>query len=230
MVKLQEKLDMLLEKYAVEKEVKLIDNGHVSINGNIVPLLPWRSERRFFEMKSCVTNGTLGKPSVIRVANTTNKGACMKCLLAREADICRYTLGSEIVSVMVFENGDALNAVLKLANDVICTIELAATLREGERPVDKHEIATTRGTTCDKVVDTQYMQSSIYVLGEAHEEYTDVDFELYGLSIDETAIVRAAFEAAKKDDWSEAIAAEASLRHFMECAERSSKNCERVDV
>ena len=33
---------------------------------------------------------------------------------------------------------------------------------------------------CDRAVDTQYRQQSVYVLGEREEAYTDNDFELYG--------------------------------------------------
>ena len=50
MEKLQQKLDMLLDKYAIDKQVKLIDANHAEIEGNIVALLPWRVERRFVEM------------------------------------------------------------------------------------------------------------------------------------------------------------------------------------
>lgn len=230
MLQLQKKLELLLDKYAVNRSVELLDATHVKIDGTVVPLLPWRAERRFTELKLCVTNGTLGKPSVIRVANTAGKGTDLMALLAREADICRYLLDSPIVSVMVFAGENCMNAVLKLANDVACTIELAATLPAGERPVDKHEIASTRGAACDKVVDTQYMQSSIYLLGEEHSEYTDVDFELYGLSIEDVAIVRAAFEAAKENDFTERLEAEKTLAHFLACAEKSMNHCERVDV
>ena len=230
MLQLQKKLELLLDKYAVNRSVELLDATHASIDGTVVPLMPWRAERRFTELKLCVTNGTLGSPSVIRVANTAAKGTDLMALLAREADICRFVMDCEIVSVMVFAGADCMNAALKLENDVVCTIELAATLPAGERPVDKHEIASTRGAACDKVVDTQYMQSSIYLLGERHEEYTDVDFELYGLSMDEIAIVRAAFEAAKQNDFTSALAAEQTLAHFVACARKSMNNCERVDV
>ena len=230
MEKLQQKLDMLLTKYSIDKKVKLIDPNYAEMDGSKVALLPWRTERRFVELRACVSCGTLGTVSVIRVANTTTKGRGLWALLAREADICRYVTDSDIVSVMVFENGNALNAVLGLANGAVCTVELAATLKEGERPVDKHEIASTRGSACDKVVDTQHMQSSIYVLGDEHEEYTDVDFELYGLRIDEIATVRAAFAAAGTADHSEAADLQRSLDHFIACAKASATNCERVDV
>ena len=36
-----------------------------------------------------------------------------------------------------------------------------------------------------------------------NKKYTDVDFELYGLSIEETAIVRAAFALARNKNYDE---------------------------
>ena len=44
---LQEKLDFLLDKYAVAKKALLSDDGKtVTVDGNEYPILSWRSERR----------------------------------------------------------------------------------------------------------------------------------------------------------------------------------------
>ena len=52
MNKLQEKLDFLLDKYAVNvKAVIADDNSAVTVNGKDYALLPWRNERRFIELK-----------------------------------------------------------------------------------------------------------------------------------------------------------------------------------
>ena len=80
-------------------------------------------------------------------------------------------------------NGAALNVSLKLENGVVCTIELATTLPENEERISKHEVITARGIACDMNVDTQTMQSSVYVYGEDKARYTDVDYELFGLDI-----------------------------------------------
>jgi precorrin-6B methylase 2 len=47
-------------------------------------------------------------------------------------------------------------------------------------------------------VDTQVMQSSVYVYGDKSQKHTDVDYELFGLDIVSVSIVRAAFAAAKE--------------------------------
>ena len=67
----------------------------------------------------------------------------------------------------------------------VCTIEISATLANGEIPKDKHEIISQRGIACDVVVDAQLKQDSVYVFGTENKKFTDVDFELYGLSIEE---------------------------------------------
>lgn len=227
---MQQGLELLLDKYSVARSVKLIDDTHAEIDGTAVPLFPWRHERRMIEMKNNVTNGTLGKPSVFRIANVNRTDKKLMDLLYREADLCRWIFDSKIVSIAAFEGKNCMNAIVKLANDVVCTIELANTLSAGVRPVDKHEITTTRGVTADKVVDTQAMQSSIYVLGETQKEYTDVDFELYGMSIEQIATVRAAFAAAKQSDFASAIAEEEELNRVMKLAQASVANCEREDA
>jgi len=87
--------------------------------------------------------------------------------------------------------------VAKLENGVVCTIEVAATLPATASPIDKHEIIARRGVACDRAVDTQVPQHSVYVFSEKGEEaYTDTDYELYGLSEEDTAVVRQAFLAA----------------------------------
>ena len=48
---MQKGLNYLLEKYSVAADAKLSDNGKtLTINGEIVPTLPWESERRFIEI------------------------------------------------------------------------------------------------------------------------------------------------------------------------------------
>ena len=49
---LQEKLDFLLDKYAVANKATLTEDGKcVTVAGKTYPILPWRSERRFAELK-----------------------------------------------------------------------------------------------------------------------------------------------------------------------------------
>ena len=77
------------------------------------------------------------------------------------------------------------------------------------------------------VVDAQLKQESVYVFGSENKKFTDVDFELYGLSIEEAAVVRAAFAVAQKKNDKELAAAADRLQKLVETAKRSAKSGER---
>ena len=92
-----------------------------------------------------------------------------------------------------------MNCIAETENSCVCTIELGATLAEGEPEVDKHEIITDNGVACDRVVDTQIPQSSIYVRGNKQNNFTDTDAELYGYSEIQINTIRNAFAVAKDE-------------------------------
>ncbi|MBR4864833.1 MAG: hypothetical protein IKU07_09675 [Oscillospiraceae bacterium] len=224
---LQEKLNFLLEKYSVDVKAELKDEKTVVINGVEVPLLAHRNERRFLEQKNIVTGGTLQGVSVMRVARIIEKGSDIYEALYRELDICRYVLGRKLISIMVMQNDNVLNAISTCEDGVVCTLEISATLAKGEVPKDKHEIIAQRGTCCDVVVDAQLKQDSIYIFGEENQKFTDVDFELFGLTIEQVAIVRAAFGIAQKNNIEEMKTLAGELDQLIAMAKRSAENGER---
>lgn len=227
MKELQDKLDFLLGKYSVDTSVTFLNNALVSIGGREVPLLAHRSERRFIELKNLVNNGTLVGVSVMRVARIVEKGSDLYAALYRELDLCQYILQKKIKSIMVMENDNVLNAIATAETGIVCTIEISATLKTGEPAKDKHEIISQRGIACDVVVDSQLKQESIYVFGAENQKYTDVDFELYGLSIEGISAVRAAFALAQNQNYDEIEAIHQNLSKLVEMAKRSAANGER---
>lgn len=227
MNKLQEKLNFLLEKYSVDTKAELKACDTVIIDGEELPLLSHRAERRFIELKNIANNGTLVGISVFRIARIIEKGADIYEALYRELDLCQYILERKIKTIMVMENGNVLNAIAKAEDDIICTIEISATLKKGEFPKDKHEIIAQRGTACDVVVDAQLKQDSIYVFGCENKKYTDVDFELYGLSIEEISIVRSAFALAQNKNCDKIKAIDDNLKKLIALAKKSAKSGER---
>lgn len=227
MNRLQEKLDFLLEKYSVDTKATLKDAKTVVIDGMELPILSHRNERRFIELKNIANNGTLVGISVMRVARIIEKGSDIYEALYRELDLCQYVLQRKIKSIMVMDNDNVLNAIATAEDDIVCTIEVSATLKAGEIPKDKHEIISQRGIACDVVVDAQLKQDSIYVFGSENKKYTDVDFELYGLSIEEIAIVRAAFALAGNKNYDEMKAIDANLCELVEMAKTSAKTGKR---
>lgn len=227
MNKLQEKLDFLLDKYSVQSKAKFKDNRIVIIDQTELPLLPWRSERRFVELKNTVNNGTLVGISVMRVARIVDIGSDIYTELYRELDICQFVLQRKIKSIMVMQNENVLNAIAKAEDEVVCTIEISATLQNGELPKDKHEIIAQHGIACDVVVDAQLRQDSIYVFGEEDQKYTDVDFELYGLETEEISVVRAAFSLAQGKDRDQVKNADKNICVLVELAKKSAISGER---
>lgn len=227
---LQEKLDFLLQKYSVEAKATLKDSKVAVIDGVETPNLSHRLERRFIELKNIVQGGTLQGISVMRVACIVEKGSDIFAELYRELDICQYILGRKIVAVTVMQNDNTLNVIATAEDAVVCTIEISATLAKGEIPKDKHEIIAQRGIACDVVVDAQLKQDSIYVFGAENKKYTDVDFELYGLSIEDIAVVRSAFTIAQKGTKDEMIAIDSNLCTLVEKAKESVATGERQVV
>lgn len=54
---LQEKLNCLLGKYSIDSKAVLKDRETVVIDGEDIPLLSYRFERRFTELKNIVQGG-----------------------------------------------------------------------------------------------------------------------------------------------------------------------------
>lgn len=228
MKKLQKKLDFLLDKYSVDASAVLKNTNTVIINEKEIPLLSHRGERRFIELKNIAQGGTLKGISVMRVARIIDKKANLDEALFRELDLCQWILGKKIKTVMALKNDNVLNIIAKCENDIICTIEISATLEKNAKPIDKHEIISERGIACDVVVDAQLKQDSIYVYGKSEKKFTDVDYELYGLSIDEIATVRAAFSVAQNKNEEELIMASKELCALVSAVNKSADLCERV--
>lgn len=194
---MQKGLDLLLEKYSVDTKATLENNGKaLIINGKTYPVLPYESERRFIELRNLVLNKRVGNMCTYRIGHTAQKGTDLFELLTREIGILEFTVDSKVKEIFAIKSENAMNCIAETENGCVCTLELAATLN-GTPNVDKHEIITDNGVACDRVVDTQTPQSSIYVYGKENKTFTDTDAELYGLSEIEINTVRNAFLMAK---------------------------------
>lgn len=230
MKELQKKLNFLTEKYAIEKDLELKDDSTVLINGEELPIFPHRYERRFIELQKLVCSGTIFGVSVMRTARIVENGSNIFNELYRELDICQYVLKRKIKTITAVQNDNVINVIAVTEDKVVCTIEISATLPSGEIPKDKHEIISQRGIACDIVVDAQLRQDSVYVFSNGNKKYTDVDFEIFGLSVEETAIVRAAFAAAQEENFSAARENAKNLRRLVELAEKSAETKERMTL
>lgn len=230
MKELQKKLNFLTEKYAIEKDLELKDDSTVLINGEEFPIFPHRYERRFIELQKLVCSGTIFGVSVMRTARIVENGSNIFNELYRELDICQYVLKRKIKTITAVQNDNVINVIAVTEDKVVCTIEISATLPSGEIPKDKHEIISQRGIACDIVVDAQLRQDSIYVFSNGNKKYTDVDFEIFGLSAEDTAIVRGAFELSRQNDYSAVKNDAENLRKLVELAKKSTVTKERMTL
>ena len=197
-------LEFLLDKYDVNKNVEIVSRTEAIIDGVKCTLLPWRQERRIVELANLSQNkaasGGIQGVSVMRTAHITTRENNLMDIVLKELDICEYVIGKKAKEIFaVGDTENVMNIIMKLENDVICTLELSATLAKGNKDIDKHEIIAEKGVACDRLVDSQTPNSSIYAfLDDENIEYQDVDAELYGLSIDDISIVRQCFDMAQK--------------------------------
>ena len=195
--KMNKGLAFLREKYGAAKGDITLKDGHCFVGAT--PLIPGRMERKIVELKKMTENGTLEGVSTLRFASFAPKGANLELMLAKELDLAAYLGGSDVVRVMAVANGDAINVLAKLANDVNVSVEIGAGLPKGEAGYDRHEIIAKRGVACDQTVDTHTPHASIRCWDKnGMAEYTDVDTELFGLTYEEIWNVRAAFALLQK--------------------------------
>ena len=229
---LQDYLSGLLAKYEVPCAAVITERGTVIMDGKEYPLFPHRFERRFIEMRKMLHDGTVTGVSAVRCGHAAPSGRTLDGLIRRELDLCRFLTGHEIVSVAAFLRDERAATLLAVMDDeVVCSVETANTLPAGADPIDKHEVISARGLVCDRVVDTQIPQQSIYLCADTNEAYTDVDFELYGLNAADVALVRAAFALAKDEARrEEALRNKAVLDQIMECVARSARTGKKAVV
>ena len=229
---MQKGLNFLLEKYSVNaKAVLSADGKTVTVNGKEVPVLPWESERRFIELRNLVLTGRLGNMCTYRIGHTAQKGTDLFELLAREVGILEFTVNSTAKEIFAIAGKNTMNCIVETENGCVCTIELGATLDNGQKDVDKHEIITDNGVACDRVVDTQMPQDSIYVFGKNAKTYTDTDAELYNYEEIQINTIRNAFSLAKSEELCKANTAKwAHIQKVVVGAKKSLETLENVKV
>ena len=229
---MQKGLNLLIEKYSVAKNAVLsVDGKMVVIDGDSVPVLPWESERRIVELRNLVVTGSLGNMCTYRIGHTAKKGTDLFEMLAREVGILEFTVNSKAKEIFAIAGKNTMNCIVETENGCVCTIELGATLEEGQRDIDKHEIITDNGVGCDRVVDTQMPQESVYVFGKTKQSFMDTDAELYGYEEIQINTIRNAFALAKSKELCDAnIAKWMHIEKVISAAKVSLATLENVKV
>ncbi|MBQ5926322.1 MAG: hypothetical protein IIX01_00180 [Clostridia bacterium] len=229
---MQKGLDLLLNKYSVSaKAVLSADGKTVTVDGKEIPVLPWESERRIIELRNLVVTGRLGNMCTYRIGHTAQKGADLFEMLAREVGIWEFTVNSKAKEIFAIAGKNTMNCIVETENGCVCTIELGATLENGQKAIDKHEIITDNGVGCDRVVDTQTPQESVYVFGKKNQAFMDTDAELYGYQEIQINTIRNAFAVAKNVEVQKSNAEKWShIQKVVEGAKVSLATMENVKV
>ena len=131
---MQKGLDLLLNKYSVNaKAVLSADGKTVTVDGKEIPVLPWESERRIIELRNLVLTGRLGNMCTYRIGHTAKKGTDLFEMLAREVGILEFTVNSTAKEIFAIAGKNTMNCIVETENGCVCTIELGATLEEGQK-------------------------------------------------------------------------------------------------
>ena len=192
-----------------------------TLEGGLIPLFPWRYERRFVELRRIVETKTLEEVVLCRFSCVTDGTASdLNRILFREFDLLEWITGSPIVSVTGCSNANRFsNVIARLDNGTIASVEAGTTLPPGAAALDRHELIARRGVASDRVVDTHIPQQSVYLFErDGVRSWTDTDAELFGLESDETNAVRAALELAKHPETTESNIAQ--YNHVVELVKR----------
>jgi hypothetical protein len=200
---------------------------------SILPLQPWRFERRFQELRRMVEARTLEEVSMCRFSCLTDGGRVgLAAVLYREFDLAGWLTGSDISSVTAsIQGGSRANIVLRMSTGVVCGVEVGVTLPPGTAMIDRHELIARRGVGCDRLVDSQVPQHSIYAFtADGTQQYTDTDSELFGLSGDAINLARAAYDALIRPESGVAARNQHSrLTEWVGLAFESDRRCLRME-
>jgi hypothetical protein len=220
-----EALSYLLDKYQVNEIGKITESGYLKRGKKEIQLLPWRIERRFIELENLIKNKTLEDVSTFRFAHLAPiSDKSLDQLIYQQIDLCEWLGGAPVSRLFaVFSGKKAVNIIVKLKNDLSCSIECSVMLPEGAAVIDKHEIIARRGVASDQVVDTQAPQSSIYTYTTKNEKcFTDIDAEIFGLSREDVNLVRAAFKVLNEPEIAEKWAKQ--NQHLLDLIKEAKKS------
>lgn len=199
-----------------------------------VPLMHWRLRRRYMELRNALEQGMVKVPLAMRVhhiVSTDDLTASLEDVLFMEADLFEWICGDEINRVFAAVDGDYMNGILSTAGNVKASMELGL-LPGGSQPVLLHEVVTKTGVLSDVAVDTQTQQYPVYIFtGPETRVYTDLDYELYGLSQPECDAARyILWTLAKPERVKESCTRSARLNAVIAAAKAAAANTAYTSV
>lgn len=196
------------------------------------PLMPWRSERRFIELRNLVATRTVETVCLWRSRCLSSPERwTLSQAIYREIGLCQWVLGEQFVSVYAATHTEkAANIVGRLASGIACGLEISLALPEDSPLLDRHEAISRRGVASDQVVDSILRPSSVYVMSsKGVQAYLDTDSELFGLAEDQAALVREAFASIRHTEDAD-LEAHRQICRVVAAVARSVKSNKRTDV
>ena len=236
---IKEATNKLARKYEVEvkSELNLLPGWQFldkKLTDNDIPLLSWRYNRKFIELKKIVAQEVVEDVSMLRFCSLGDPGIwSLNSLMYRELDLCEFLTGSKIVSLhATLSYNLAGNIIVKMESGVIGSIEIGIQVPSGKPLIERHEIIARRGVASDIVVDTQVPQNSIYTYTQKGDfGYKDIDNELFGMDEFQVEWARSSFELLKSPGQSEQLIKQHDhLSRLVKSALESNSNKLKVKV
>lgn len=238
MDKIQDALDGLVKKYDIvfDRSIHMYPGWKFltkELAPDEVPLLSWRSNRKFVELHKIISENVVEHVCMLRFCCLTDKSLDLSALIYREFDLCEFIGQGKITSLhAALTDGEGGNIIVKLDNGIICSVEIGNQLPYESKIIDRHEIIARRGVASDLVVDTQIPQQSIYTYtGKGSVGYKDVDNELFGLDEMEIEIVRSAFDFLKNPRHEVSYLQQHNhLSQLVNAAFTSNEECRKIEI
>jgi len=219
------------------EEIDIIfSNGwpELKLYGKNIPIFPWRHNPKFNGMKSCIDDGTVKTICSMKSLYIAEREANISFLISRELDICEWLTGGNISEIYAVINNRTANIIAIMDSEVVCTVEIAATLNKSTRPIERHEIFAREGIVRDSSIDSVIPQQALYCFNideEKPETYTDFDAgPYYGLNHNETELVFSVLETLANENKKNYFDRKKHLMQLASYALRSVESNKKIKI
>ncbi len=177
------------------KEYKLIKrkNGEftdfIEFDGKKYPVFSWRSEPQTASVAGSAKN-RMGDSCSFKISGAVPKDFGLDRFIYRELDVAEWTLDSKIKHLTAFVNNNAANIIVRMENDKVAVLELAASLPAGAAEQVRHTAWGTVGMASDRVVSNKIRPQGVYYYNDVDPipaTFNDDLYYMYGLNQDDTA-------------------------------------------
>ena len=199
----------------------------IKVDGKTLPLAKWIFYHQLEAMRLIAINDKLVN-RICSYKSTVIYSATKDLfeILREELGTCEWILDEKIKSIYgVYKESRTVSLIIKTVNDTLCSINVSTTLSDQTAPIVKHEIVGQEGFISDRAVNEQIPVNAIYLYNdkEKHPEtFTDIDFNMLGLTVSEVIIADSVIGALTNEDVrKDMIERDARSRYLLEKAKIS---------